>query len=87
MTLAGCSRPGAEAPAPPAAIAIRETPPAELLRCASRPVGFPVDEQATIPPAARAAAERLARAFAASAGQLDRLINWVAPGSCAGAGR
>lgn len=61
---------------PPAA------PPADLLACPIAPAGFPVDEIATLPPAIRVAAIRLAKAYAATASQLTRLIDHAAPGTC-----
>lgn len=59
-------------------------PPADLIACADRPAGLPEDPQliAQIPTAIRAGFIRLARAFASNAAQLDRLIEWNAPGTC-----
>lgn len=86
MTLQGCARPLVEAPPPRTiGVAVKDTPPAELIRCPDRPEGFPTDEGswAVVPPAIRAAAIRLATAFAASTAQLERLIEWESPGACA----
>lgn len=68
----------------PVAVVVKQTPPAELTRCAVRPDGLPEDDTslAKIPTQVRAGIIRLARAFAASASQLDRLINWTVPGTC-----
>lgn len=57
-------------------------PPAELTACPIAPVGFPGDRIAVMPPEVRSAAIRLAQAYAASANQLARLINWSVPGAC-----
>jgi hypothetical protein len=67
-------------------VKVKDTPPAELLRCADRPAGLPEDSAlvAQIPTKIRAGIIRLAKAFGANAAQLDRLIDWNAPGSCAG---
>lgn len=68
----------------PVAVVVKATPPAELTRCAERPEGLPEDKAliAQIPTKVRAGIIRLARAFAANAGQLDRLINWAASDTC-----
>ena len=68
----------------PVAVPVKDTPPAELTRCADRPEGLPEDPAlvAQIPTRIRAGVIRLARAFAGNAAQLDRLVNWAAPGSC-----
>ena len=68
----------------PVAVRVKETPPAELTRCAERPQGLPEDPAliAQIPTSIRAGIIRMARAFAGNASQLDRLVNWNAPGTC-----
>lgn len=79
--LQGCAdRP----PATPTAVAVpvRSDPPAELLACARRPAPLPEDQAATLAPPLRSALIALAQAFAANAGQLDRLIEWEQPGAC-----
>lgn len=84
MTLPACGRHAAEVEVGkpvPVAIAIKDTPPAELLRCAEQPAGFPPSE-AVIPMEIRAAIMRLAKAFASVADRHDRLANWTRPGSC-----
>ncbi|WP_241656439.1 hypothetical protein [Sphingomonas oligophenolica] len=64
---------------------VKDRPPAELTRCAERPEGLPEDPAliAQIPNKVRAGIIRLAKAFGANAAQLDRLIDWNAPGTCA----
>jgi len=89
MALQACAHRGTE-PVPtalvpdPVAVVVKATPPAELLRCATRPAGIPEDPAliAQIPTAVRAGIIRMATAFGANAAQLDRLIDWNAPGSC-----
>lgn len=68
----------------PVAVPVKDKPPAELLRCAERPEGVPEDKTliAQIPTRVRAGIIRMARALGSNADQLDRLINWSAPGSC-----
>lgn len=68
----------------PVAVPVKDTPPAELTRCADKPAGLPESKVvlAQIPTPVRAAIIRIARAFAANAQQLDRLIDWTAPGTC-----
>lgn len=61
---------------------VKETPPAELLRCRPRPEGLPAQGEATIPAAMRAAVMRLAKEFGATADQLDRLIAWQTGQEC-----
>ena len=71
----------------PVAVKVKDTPPAELLRCADRPTGLPEYPAlvAQIPTKIRAGIIRLAKAFGANAAQLDRLIDWNAPGTCGSA--
>ena len=66
----------------PVAVKVDDPPPAELLRCAQRPAPFAKGVAAQIPPEARAKLIELARDAGMNADQLDRLINWNAPGSC-----
>ena len=87
MALPACARhadaPPAVAPAP-IVVKVKDTPPAELLTCATRPEGLPEDPSliAQIPTKIRAGIIRLARAFAGNADRNDRLVNWTVPGSC-----
>jgi hypothetical protein len=85
-SLGACTHPIADTPAPVVAIPIRDTPPAELTACPIAPIGFPADEEswAVLPPAIRDATIRLAAAYATTRDQLGRLIDWLAPGACAG---
>ncbi len=87
MALPGC----AHRPAPllvdnpvPVTVVVKDTPPAELTRCAARPDGLPEDKAllAQIPTRIRQAIIRMAKSFAGNASQLDRLINWTAAGTC-----
>ena len=65
------------------AVKLREEPPADLLACAERPAGLPINGQTdTIHPEARKALERVFPAFGANASRLDRLVNWLKPGTC-----
>lgn len=87
MALPACAQ---HADAPPAVVStpivvkVKDTPPAELLKCAERPDGLPEDPSliAQIPTKIRAGIIRLARAFAGNADRADRLVNWNAPGTC-----
>lgn len=58
-------------------------PPPELLVCPADPKGFPVDQLATMPEPVRAAAMRLATAYAAARQQLERLVAWNTGKTCA----
>ena len=85
--LAGCDRHVGELQvevSKPVAVIVKDTPPAELLRCPERPVGFP-SANAVIAPDTRAAIIRLAKAYAMTVDQLERLIAWNAPVGCAAA--
>lgn len=89
MALPGCARQLAETPPPKTvAVAVTDTPPADILRCPARPAGFPTDEGswAIVPAEIRAAARRLAEAFAVNTGQLERLIEWQSGEPCAAFG-
>ncbi len=70
----------------PVAVSVKDTPPADLLRCADRPPPLPEDDAtvALLPPSVRRALIAVARAFAANATQLDRLVEWERPGTCPG---
>lgn len=83
IALAGCARLDSR-PATPAAVAVKveRLPPVDLLICPRALEGFPPDAVATMPPAVRFAAIRLATAYAATVDRLERLIRWEAPGSC-----
>lgn len=86
MTLPGCAALRADTPPPaPVAVAVEPPrPPAELLACADRPAALVEDRamRATIPGLWRAGFIRLGRAAGVNADRLDRLINWVSPGTC-----
>ncbi len=84
-TLPGCARRAVEVPVEnpvPVAVEIRDTPPADLLRCPESPAGFPADAEANMPAGVRAAAIRMARALRERGDQLVRLIRWHNPGAC-----
>ena len=72
----------------PIVVKVKDTPPAELLKCADRPDGLPEDPSliAQIPTKIRAGIIRLARAFASNADRADRLVNWNAAGTCPAGG-
>lgn len=61
---------------------VKETPPAELLRCPVAPVGLPAQGEAEIPPAWRAAIIRLAKSRTEVADQLVRLIQFHTGREC-----
>lgn len=61
---------------------VKETPPAELLRCPVAPLGLPAHGEAEMPPAWRAAIIRLAKSRTEVADQLGRLIAWHGGGEC-----
>lgn len=84
-TLPGCAHRAVEVPVEkpvPVAVEIRDTPPAELLRCPEQPAGFPTDAEATMPAGVRSAAIRMARALRDRGDQLVRLIRWHDPEAC-----
>lgn len=84
-TLPGCARRAVEVPVEkpvPVAVEIRDTPPADLLRCPEQPAGFPADAEANMPGSVRAAAIRMARALRERGDQLVRLIRWHNPEAC-----
>ncbi|MEI6419475.1 MAG: hypothetical protein WCO82_10430 [Sphingomonadales bacterium] len=59
---------------------MRDTPPADLLRCPARPAGVPAGTSASIPAPARAALIDLAAAYRTVVDQLGRLIAWHSGG-------
>ncbi len=83
MTSPGCTRPSVEVVKPvPVAVTVRDTPPADLLRCPDVPAGFPIDADATMTAPVRAAAIRMARALRERGDQLLRLIRWHDAEAC-----
>ncbi len=90
-SLAGCggnAAGAADGPREPVVVVqeVRETPPAELLRCPAPVRGLPEQGEAVIPPEWRAGIIRLARALGERGDQLGRLIQWHTGESCAGRG-
>ncbi len=84
-TLAACAHRVAEAPPPEPVVVVRtvkETPPAELLRCPVAPVGLPATGEALIPSDWRAAITRLSRSRGEIADHLGRLIAWHTGREC-----
>ncbi|WP_436355688.1 hypothetical protein [Brevundimonas sp. CEF1] len=61
---------------------VKDTPPAELLRCPTAPAGLPTSGEAVIPPAWRMGIIGLARGYAAVSDQLSRLIQFHTGASC-----
>lgn len=83
MGLQACGSVPKPAPAPRVvAKAIRDTPPAELLRCPTTGKPFPIDAEAILPGPVREALIDLAKSNRARGDQLYRLIEWVLPGAC-----
>lgn len=83
MTLPACAPRVAEAPAPQVIVReVRETPPAELTRCPTPPLGLPADQVATLPPTVRQGVIRLARYAGELAAQLNRNIAWSTGEPC-----
>lgn len=82
MTLPGCVRQVPVAKSVPVAVEIRDTPPAELLRCPVAPIGYPAYAEATMPAGVRAATIRLATALRDTRDQLMRLIGWHDATAC-----
>lgn len=86
-TLPGCAPRIVEVPGParevPVVVHVKDTPPAELIRCPETPGGFPLDQVGQMSTVTRAAAIRIGKALGVNAGRLRRLVNWIKPGSCA----
>ena len=66
----------------PVIVKVKDTPPAELLRCPEAPEGFPLAEIGQLSTATRAAAIRIGKAMGVNAGRLRRLVNWLQPDTC-----
>jgi hypothetical protein len=85
MTLPACAPRVAEAPEPQVIVReVRETPPSELTRCPTPPVGLPADQVATLPAPVRAGVIRLAKYAGELAAQLNRNIAWSTGEACPG---
>jgi hypothetical protein len=81
--LAGCANGAVEhRPADVIAVRAESTPPADLLTCPEPAAAFPTDQEATIPPEIRAPLKALALGYRELFDRTERLINWVAPGTC-----
>ncbi|MCO8028541.1 hypothetical protein NI454_01100 [Brevundimonas diminuta] len=61
---------------------VKDTPPAELLRCPPVPAGLPASGEAVIPPAWRTGIIGIAKAYRQSADQLSRLIQFHTGSAC-----
>jgi hypothetical protein len=82
MSLQGCAA-AVERGAPEViAVPVRDAPPADLLTCPKPAAAFPTDQEATIPPEIRAPLKALALGYRELFDRTERLINWVAPGTC-----
>lgn len=86
-TLPGCGSLGRRTPAvapPPEVVVrtVRETPPAELLRCPAAVPGLPTDGGAMIPADWRAGIRRLAKSRGDLFDQLSRLIQFHTGEAC-----
>lgn len=64
------------------AVETRPNPPADLLVCAERPAGVPAVDTANPGDPTLDGLERVFAAFGRNAARFDRLINYLAPGSC-----
>ena len=86
-TLLACAKPPAVA-APPEVVVrtVRETPPAELLRCPVATPGLPTDGGAMIPADWRAGIRRLAKSRGDLFDQVSRLIQFHTGEACPTAG-
>ena len=86
MSLAGCGErlksQSLTPNLPPQVVTLRERPSTDLLVCSERPEGFSADAWGIIPPEVRGKLIEVFTAMRKNADQLDRLINWHAPGSC-----
>ncbi|MGR6533140.1 hypothetical protein [Brevundimonas sp. RM1] len=85
--MAACAHRDADAQPPEPLVVVRtvkDTPPAELLRCPVAPTGLPAEGEAAIPPAWRAAIIRLAKNRAEVADLLARLVEWHTGRGCDG---
>ena len=83
--LLACAPRVAEAPAPQVIVReVRETPPAEIVRCPTPPEGLPADQVATLPAPLRQGVIRLALYAGGLAAQLNRNIAWSTGEACPG---
>lgn len=82
-TLQACAKPPAVAPPPEVVVrTVRETPPAELLRCPAAVPGLPTEGGASIPADWRAGIRRLAKSRGDLFDQLSRLIQFHTGEAC-----
>ena len=86
-TLLACASTPAPAAPPPEVVVrtVRETPPAELLRCPVATPGLPTDGGAMIPADWRAGIRRLAKSRGDLFDQVSRLIQFHTGEPCPGA--
>lgn len=66
----------------PPAVVVKERPPADILICAITPGQFEQGAEADLSIQAARKLVEIAPYFGALPGQINRLINWIAPGSC-----
>lgn len=61
---------------------MRERPPTDLMQCVVTPENFPAGSEADLRIEVARKLVEIAPVYGALPGQLNRLINWIAPGSC-----
>jgi hypothetical protein len=64
------------------ALAVKDTPSADLLFCPAPPPAFPTDQVATIPAPLRDALRGLVLHDRDARARFRRLIEWIGPGTC-----
>lgn len=83
IVLSGCAHTSEPPPpVPPLVITLKDKPAADLLECSVRPKGFSPQAVAIIPADVASTLVEIGVAFGATADRLDRLVNWLEPGSC-----
>jgi len=84
-TLSACAQPPTPQPLPnpvPPAVVVKDRPPADLMMCVVPPDNFPPGSAADLAIEVAKKLVEIAPVYGALPGLHNRLINWIAPGSC-----
>ena len=84
-TLSACAKPPKPQPLPnpvPPAVVVKDRPPSDLMVCARTPEQFAKGSAGDLSIEAAKKLVEIAPIFGALPDQINRLINWIEPGSC-----
>ena len=81
-TLSACAQPPKPQPLPNLVPPAEEQPPPDIMKCAVTPENFPQGSNAELRIEVAKTLIEIAPVYGMMPGQINRLINWIAPGTC-----